>query len=154
MSLDSFWGHIATVRAGMLDATAGSRRVPMSHYADRDRNCLWFITAKDTHAAKAAADGPLSAAYILSDSGKGIFADIKGRLGLSDDRAILLALWSPVADTWFDGGIDDPNLQLLSFHITEAEVWTTPTSGIVFMFDMMRAKLTGMPPEMGSHFTI
>lgn len=154
MSLDSFWDHVSTVRAGMLDANDGARHVPMTHHPDRDHNCLWFITAKDTDMAKAAADGPKPAAYILSDSGAGIYADIKGKLGQSDDRAKLAELWSPMADLWFDGGIDDPDLQLLSFHITAGEVWTTPTSGVVFMFDVVRAKLTGTPPDMGDHFTI
>lgn len=154
MSLDLFWGHVDDVRAGMLDATNGARYVPMSHYPDRDRNCLWFITAKDTDAAKAAVDGPINATYILSDGSKGIYADLKGKLGLSDDRAKLVELWSPVADAWFDGGIDDPDLQLMSFHITAGEVWTTPTSGLAFMFKILRANVTGQAPELGSHFTI
>ena len=154
MSHDDFWDRMASVNAGMLDATDGVRRVPMSHYADRDAHTLWFITAKGTDVVKAAMSGPKAAIYILSDGGKGIYADIKGTLTLSDDKAKLDALWNAVADAWFEGGKDDPDVQLVSFHITTAEVWITPTSGIVFMFDIIKANLTGDQPDMGSHYTI
>lgn len=154
MSTDEFWDRAASVNAGMLDAQDGVRLVPMSHYADRDRNTLWFITAAGTDAVDAVQGGPKECAYILSDNGKGLFAHVNGTMSLSDDRAKLEEVWNPVADTWFDGGKDDPDLRLLSFQITDGEVWATPTSGLVFMFNVARAKLTGDQPDMGSHFTL
>ncbi len=154
MSHDDFWDRLTAVNAGMLDATGGKRFVPMSHYPDRDENTLWFITAKGTDVVKSVETDEKPAVYILSDGGKGIYADIKGTLALSSDKAKLDDLWNVVADAWFDGGKDDPDVQLLSFAIKTGDVWVTPTSGIVFMFDVLKAKLTGDQPDMGSHYTI
>ena len=153
MSKDDFWDRVASVNAGMLDAKDGARFVPMSHYADKDLNALWFITAKGTDAVDAAETGPTDCGYILSDSGKGLYAHITGSLTVSYDKAKLDELWNPIAATWFDEGKEDPDLRLLCFRIAKGEVWLAPASGVVFMFNIARAKLTGSDPDMGSHFT-
>ena len=154
MSHDEFWDRVASVNAGMLDATNGLRSVPMSHYADRGTNCLWFIAAKGTDVVDAVAASAQSATYIVADAAKGIYADLRGMLSLSHDRAKLDDIWSTVADAWFEGGKDDPDVRLLCFAIGTGEVWVTPTSGITFMFGIVRAQLTGTPPDMGTHFTL
>ena len=154
MSKDEFWDRAEAVTAGMLDATGGERLVPMSHYADRAANTLWFITAKGTETVDAVEAGPKDSRYVLSDNGKGLYAHLTGVLALSEDRAKLEELWNPVADAWFEGGIDDPDLRLLSFRISAGEVWVTTTSGIRFMYNVAKAKVTGDQPDMGDHFTL
>ncbi len=154
MSKDEFWDRAAAVNAGMLDAQGGKRLVPMSHHADRENNTLWFITATGTDAVDAVATGPMPCAYVLADNGNGLYAHLHGSLSRSNDAAKLDELWSPVAAAWFEGGRDDPDIRLLSFKITKGEVWATSTSGIAFVFNIARAKLTGGQPDMGDHFTI
>jgi len=154
MSKTTFWDRAEDVNAGMLDMSDGERLVPMSHYTDRANHTLWFITAADTQAAEEVAAGPKSCGYVLCDNGKGLYAHLKGSLALSNDRARLEELWNTVADSWFDGGIDDPDLRLLAFTLTGGEVWITPTSGIRFIFNVTKAQLTGDRPDMGEHFTL
>ena len=154
MSKDEFWDRAAAVRAGMLDAQGGARLIPMSHHADRGNNTLWFISGKGTDAVAAVDDGPKPCAYVLSDNGKGLYAYLNGSMSISDDTAKLDELWSPAAAAWFDGGREDPDIRLLSFKITKGEIWTTPTSGVAFLFNVARAQLTGVQPDMGDHFTI
>ncbi len=154
MNKEEFWDRAEAINAGMLDATNGDRLVPMSHYADREAATLWFITAKGTQVVEAVEAGPHKCAYVLSDGGKGLYAHVMGTMSLSNDRAKLEELWNPVADTWFDGGIDDPDLRLLALKVTGGEVWVTPTSGLKFMFSLAKAKLTGDQPDMGDHFTL
>ncbi len=154
MTKDIFWDRAEAINAGMLDATDGSRLVPMSHYADRQAETLWFITARGTQVVDAVEAGPKDCAYVLADGAHGLFAHVEGTMRLSDDRAKLEELWNPVADTWFDGGIDDPDLRLLAFTVTGGEAWVTPTSGLRFMFNVAKAKLTGDQPDMGEHFTL
>ena len=154
MSKDEFWDRIETVNAGMLDVADGTRWVPMSHTADRSANTLWFLTAAGTQIAEATEGGPTSAAYVLADNGKGLFANVSGTLALSHDRTKLEEIWNPIAAAWYDGGIDDPDLRMLSFVVTSGEVWVTPTSGIRFMFNIAKAQLTGTDPDMGDHFMI
>jgi general stress protein 26 len=154
MNKNEFWDRAAAVNAGMLDAQGGARLVPMSHHADRDNNTLWFITANGTDAVDAVTTGPVPCAYVLAENSKGLYAHLRGTLSLSDDTAKLDELWSPIAAAWFDGGRDDPDIRLLSFKITTGEVWATSTSGIAFMFNIARATLTGVQPDMGEHFTL
>ncbi|MES2664499.1 MAG: pyridoxamine 5'-phosphate oxidase family protein [Pseudomonadota bacterium] len=154
MTKDIFWDRMESINAGMLDVTVGKRLVPMSHYADPAANALWFMSARGTDVVDAVAAGPRDSAYVLADGGKGLFAHVTGSLSISTDRAKLEDLWNPVADAWFEGGIDDPDLTLLCFAITGAEVWVTPTSGLRFMFNVAKAQLTGTQPDMGDHFTL
>ncbi len=149
-----FWDRVEKVNAGMLDTGGEARFVPMSHTADRAANTLWFITAQGTALVEAVQSGQTDAAYIVADSAGGLFARLSGTLTLSTDRAKLEELWNPVAATWFDGGIDDPDIRMLAFHIGTGEVWVTPQSGLRFMFNIAKAKVTGDEPDMGDHFTL
>lgn len=154
MSKTEFWDRIETVNAGMLAPEGSPRWVPMSHHADRAANRLWFITAKGTDITDRLETGPAPASYLLADNGKGLFAQVTGTLSLSDDRAKLEELWGVIVETWFEGGINDPDVRLLSMQVTGGEVWVTPTSGIRFMFNIAKARLTGDDPDMGDHFTL
>jgi len=154
MSKSTFWDRAEDVNAGMLDMSDGERLVPMSHYPDRAAHTLWFITAAGTQAVEAVEDGPKPCGYVICDNGKGLYAHLKGSLALSNDRAKLEELWNTIADSWFEGGIDDPDLRLMSLSLTSGEVWITPTSGIRFMFNIAKSQLTGDEPDMGEHFTL
>lgn len=154
MSEEEFWNRVSSVNSGMLDATDGMRSVPMSHYPDQAAKVLWFITAQGTDLVESVTDGPRDATYIVSDAAKGIYADLHGTLELSQDKAKLEELWSTVADAWFEGGKDDPDIRLLRLNIDAGEVWITPTSGITFMLGIARAQLMGTSPDMGNHFTL
>ena len=154
MNKDDFWDRIETVNAGMLDADDATRWVPMSHTADREANTLWFITAQGTQLVDAVTAGPTEAQYLVADNGKGLFAQISGTLALSHDRAKLEELWNPITGAWFEGGIDDPDVRMMSFTISGGEVWVTPTSGVRFMFNIAKAQVTGTQPDMGDHFNL
>ncbi len=154
MSEDLFWDRLAKVNAGMLAAGESARFLPMSHNADREARTLWFITAQGTEMVEATAAGPVAAAYLVADGGKGLYAQINGTLEQSTDRAKLDELWNVVASSWFDGGKEDPDLRLLAFSVTGAEVWATTTSGVAFMYQIAKAQLTGAEPDMGEHFTL
>merc|ERR1712108_129946 len=69
-----FWDRVDDTRIGML-ATDTSRAIPMSHYADHDANCLWFITARDTDLAKSAQTGA-AAEYLVTSKDEHLYARI------------------------------------------------------------------------------
>lgn len=153
MAQEQFWDRIDAINAGML-AAGEARFVPMSHYADRDEQTLWFITAAGTDLVQAAIGGPVMATYVVSDGGKGLYARVEGTLAISQDRAKLEELWNVVAASWFDGGKDDPDLRLMSLTVEGGEGWATTTSGAGFLFQVAKAKLTGKQPDIGEHFTL
>ena len=82
--------------------------------------------------------------------GKGLYAVIHGALIQNNDPALRDELWSTAADSWFEGGKNDPKVSILGLVLETAEVWLTPTSGLSFAFNVARAQLTGEQPDMGS----
>ncbi|PZO66389.1 MAG: general stress protein [Paracoccus denitrificans] len=148
-----FWKRIEGVNAGMLGAAPDWRLVPMSHYADPDENALWFITAAGVDLVEDASEGPVDAVHAIGDMSAKIFARIEGKLSVSDDKAKLDELWGVVASTWFEDGKRDPDIRLLRFDISSAEVWAT-TGGIGFLYQVAKAKITGDEPDMGEHFEV
>ena len=151
----TFRDRLAATTAGLLGTQGGAARmVPMSHQLRDGDATIWFITARDTDLAEAAEQGSTPASYMIADGGKGLYAVIQGALVQDNDPALREALWSTVADTWFEGGRDDPDVCILGLVPESAEVWLTPTSGLGFAFNVVRARVTGEQPDMGSHGTL
>lgn len=151
-AINDFWARLKSVNAGLLGLSgAAARLVPMSHQLRDADATLWFITAKDTDLARAVAMGEAQAEYVLADGSKGLYAVVTGTLAMNQDPAVLNDIWSTVADSWFDGGKDDPDVCVLGLMPGSAEVWLTPTSGLSFAFGILHAQLTGQQPDMGSH---
>lgn len=147
-----FWTRLTAITAGILGTQNGvARMVPMSHQVLDGDATIWFITAHDTDLAEAVEHGSTAATYVIADGGAGLYATIKGDLVQNKNPALRDAVWSTVADSWFQGGKDDPKVCILGLVPTCAEVWLTPTSGLSFAFNIVRAHVTGQQPDMGSH---
>ncbi|MFN3972064.1 MAG: pyridoxamine 5'-phosphate oxidase family protein [Gemmobacter sp.] len=150
--IDAFWDRLSAVNAGILGTQNGAARmVPMSHQLRDGDTTIWFITARDTDLAEAAEQRRVMATYVVADGGKGLYAVIEGELVRNAEAALRDALWSIVADSWFAGGKDDPNVCILGLVPGSAEIWLTPTSGVSFAFNVLRAQVTGQQPDMGRH---
>ena len=59
----------------------------------------------------------------FSSKGHELFAAVHGELTPSDDRATIDRLWNRFVAAWFEGGKDDPKLQLLRFNPDRAQIW-------------------------------
>ncbi len=151
MSKETFWNRMEDVRAAML-AIGEVQHVPMSPYADAKDGAIWFITAQGTDMVDAIQGGAAKASLIVTGSDD-LHARIEGNATLSQDRAKLEELWNPIAERWFEDGIEDPDIRLIRMDPIYAEVWAT--KGVMgFMFQIAKAKLTGDRPDMGEHFTL
>ena len=53
---------------------------------------------------------------------------MEGELFADNDRATIDRLWNPFVAAWFEGGKDDPNLQLLRFEPDRAQIWLNENS--------------------------
>lgn len=153
--IDLFRKRLASITAGLLGTQNGAARmVPMSHQLRDGDSTIWFITARDTDLAEAAEQRGTAATFMVAEGGKGLYAVIEGQLIQNKDPDLRDALWSTVADSWFEGGKTDPQVCILGLEPHSAEVWLTPTSGLSFAYNVMRAQLTGETPDMGSHGTL
>lgn len=149
-----FWNRMGDVQSGMLGLNSDHRLVPMTPTLDDDPNEVWFITARGTELAAAAAIGAQEARFVVADPKAGLYADIDGTLTLSDDKEKLDEIWSAVASAWFEVGEDDPDVRLLHFAPRTAEAWVTATSGVKFLYEIARGNLTGKNPDVGDHSTL
>ncbi len=150
---EEFWDRLEDARVGMLSG-GDARAVPMSHYVDDDHpeQGIWFITAKQTDLAQAAAKAP-QGTYIVSSTKQSLYARIDGTLHMSNDPAQLDRIWNAVADAWFEGGKQDSDVQLLQFKPTTAEVWVTGGS-MKFLYEIAKSTMTDSKPDMGEHAEI
>ncbi len=139
---------LGSFKSGML--TCGTARfVPMSHNVDSGQMHLWFITASGTEIAEAAAK-QVPATYIIASEADNYFLRAEGTCEKVVDSAKLKELWNPVVDSWFEGGIDDPDVRLIRFDLRSAEAWET-TGTVGFAYQMIKAKVTGNQPDLGRH---
>lgn len=147
-----FWDRLTSITAGFLGTKSGTARpVPMSHTLRDGDSTIWFITARDTDLAEAVEYDSTTATYLVAEGDKGLYATIHGELMQNKDPALRDELWSTVADSWFQGGKDDPQVCVLGLQPERAEIWLTTTSGLSFAYNVLRAQVTGKQPDMGSH---
>lgn len=146
-----FWDRASNVTAGMLSGDGMTPR-PMAHNLRKGDSALWFITAKQTDVARAAAKGA-KAQHILACSHGKIYAAIDGTLSVETSEEILDDVWSPMAAAWFEDGREDDDVCLVRFTPTQAEVWATD-GGPKALYEFAKATLGDDTPDMGEHAVI
>ena len=117
-----------------LKGVEDDRTRPMTAQVDvpedgdkQDGGHIYFFASKSDGVGQAVAgqDGRGSSRAVATFASKdhGLFAHIHGTLVPSNDKAVIERLWNPSIASWYTGGIDDPDLQLLRFDTESADVW-------------------------------
>jgi general stress protein 26 len=76
------------------------------------------------------------------------YLSLRGNYQTNQDKARAKELWKEAYKVWFPGGLDDPNLALLSVHLRDAEYWDTRgTKKLSYMFEAAKAYMTGTTPN-------
>ena len=111
-----------TVMLGLEGDQAGQAQ-PMTVQLEGDEGGpLWIFTSKETDLVKALSQSGPAFVHFAS-KGHDLFAAIEGELYADNDRAAIERLWNPFVAAWFEGGKDDPKLQLLRFEPGRAQIW-------------------------------
>jgi len=109
---------------------------------------LWFLTQDPSEKVSDILINPhVNAAF---ESGKG-YLSIAGNAEIVHDRAKVEEFWSPAAEAWFPEGKDDPTVALIRVRPVSAEFWARDTPGVVAVFKMAKAALTGGQPDIGDN---
>lgn len=120
---------------------------------DEDAQLWFFMSRKGDPVADLLADSTVNVAY--ADPGKDSYVSVSGTATVVEDMAKKKQLWSKLAEAWFPGGVDDPDLALVRVRITHANYWDVAESKIVQLYQMAKAAITGKPPtELGEHAEI
>jgi len=121
----TMWDKMAQSPFLMVGLTgSGQHSEPMTAQLDRDQvDTLFFFAGKDN---RLAAGGSAMAQFV--SKGHDFFACLAGEVSQDNDPALIDKLWNNQVDAWFPGGKSDPNLTLLRFDISSAELWETDIS--------------------------
>lgn len=128
-----FWKHLRsdmTVMLGLVGNEDGHAQ-PMTAQLDEDlgdSSPIWFFTTKDNGLVQAMGSGENRAIVHFASKGHDLFACVHGEIVRDDDQLTINHLWNPVIAAWFEGGKEDPNLQLLRFSPEKAEIWLNENS--------------------------
>lgn len=124
---EKFWSAVKSDRTIMIglpdveDAMSQPMTALLEH--GHERGPIWIFTARDTDLASDLDGGGRRAVAQFVGKGHDLFATIEGRLSADNDRAMIDRLWNRFVAAWFEGGKDDPKLQLLRFEPERAQIW-------------------------------
>lgn len=128
---EKFWKSIKSDRTVMLGLTGveDGMSQPMTAQLDKDADGgpIYIFTAKDTDLVQAMGERHPALIHFAS-KGHDLFAAVEGELVADNDRETIDRLWNPFVAAWFEGGKDDPNLQLLRFEPGRAQFWENDNS--------------------------
>ena len=123
---DKFWKALKSDRTIMvgLAGVAESLAQPLTAQLEdgHEQGPVYFFTAKDTDLVQDMGGRHRATAY-FADKGHHLFASLEGELIADNDPATIDRLWNRFVAAWFEGGKDDPKLQLLRFEPTHAQIW-------------------------------
>ncbi|MCP3729213.1 pyridoxamine 5'-phosphate oxidase family protein [Sphingomonas sp. MG17] len=124
-----FWKALKSDRTLFLglDGVDDGHAQPMTALTDGDHGPLWFFTTKDNGLVQSLAQGHRAMAHFAS-KGHELWATLHGNLSTDNDRAVIDRLWNPFVAAWFEGGKDDPKLQLLRLDTERAQIWLNENS--------------------------
>lgn len=151
------WQLIGDMRFGMLtahnaDGSLSARPLTTQNTGKQGggRVLEFFVSARAGMVADIARDPRVSVVY--ADPGKDCYVSLSGQGLVLLDLDRQHELWSTMAQAWFPGGADDPDLRLLRVDISAAEYWDVDSNKMVQLLQMAKAAITGKPPgSMGEH---
>jgi general stress protein 26 len=126
-----FWKALKsdmTLMLGLVGVDDGHAQ-PMTAQLDGDveHGPIWFFTTRDNGLVQAMRDGHRAMAHFVSKNHE-LFATISGNLVIEQDRAMIDRLWNRFVAAWFEGGKNDPKLQLIRLDPEQAQIWLNENS--------------------------
>ena len=147
---DRVWKLMEKNHIAMLITHDGEaiRSRPMGATVKRDENAIYFLTDVRRHKDDEIRSNP-NVAVAFSDTGGQKYVSVSGRAQVSNDRAKIKELWTPLAKAWWESA-SDPNIRVLVFTPHDAEYWDSPGK-IVSYVAMLTAAVTGAKPKVGEN---
>lgn len=147
---ERLWELIHEMRFAMVigHAPGGNLRsrplTTQNKRGDLGDELVFFVPADGEAARDATTNTTMLVVY--ADPRRDAYVSVAGASRVVRDVPRQQALWSTMADAWFPGGADDPNLRLLCVHIENAEYWDVTSSKPMQLLKMAQAAITGQPP--------
>lgn len=156
---DKLWKLIKGIRFSMFTVRHGNGHLhskPMTVQntgVDEDSSLWYFMSRSSEPVADLTKDPEVNITFV--DVGDDTYVSVSGRAAVVEDLAKKQQLWSKMAEAWFPGGAEDPDLALVQVRISHADYWDVTESKLVQLFKMAKAVVTGKPPtDLGEHAEI
>ena len=150
------WSLIKGIRFGMFTTRHTNGHMhsrPMTTQnskLDEDESLWFFMSRKGDPVADLAAEPLVNVAFANTDDD--CYVSVCGVAAVIDNPAKKKQLWTKMAQAWFPGGVDDPDLALVQVRIHEAHYWNVKASKVMQLIHMAKAVVTGEPPKgLGEH---
>jgi general stress protein 26 len=139
--LSRFWRDLSDLKTGMLGLATEheGHAQPMTAHFEGQHGPLWFYAHRQSRIALAVEAQSHPAVFHYMGRTHDLYACIHGEVVMSDDEAAIARFWSDEVARWYPQGRNDPDLALLSFTPTSAEIWL-PSDGA-------SPKLFGIGPD-------
>lgn len=138
--------HICMMTTAAGDGSFDSR--PMGVHKSPFDGTVYFLTRHESGKVKEL-EHDRHISLIYSDPSNYNYVAAKGTGEVSEDRAKIHELWSPIFKAWFPLGEDDPSIAVLKVTIHEAQYWEASSSKIVVGVKYLAAALTGGKVDVG-----
>jgi general stress protein 26 len=121
---------------------------PMSTRAVDDDGIIWFFSREGSNKnQEIERDNRVQLFY--SNTGSQEYMTLYGTATIMKDEAKAKELWSAIAKTWFNEGVNDPELTIIRFDPTDGHYWDTKDGKIVSLFKMVAGAISGKELETG-----
>lgn len=119
------YAELRKTRAAMIGLAEGESRhlQPMKPYVVDEEKPVWFLCRRNVHLVAAVAGQAHPAMLALIGDDHHLYASLAGALHEERDQGRIDLFWSSVADAWLPEGRTSPEVTLLRFDPTDAEVW-------------------------------
>ena len=123
---------------------------PMTSQEVDEEGNLWFFTSTETALWQDIAAHPqVNLSFAAPEDNA--YISVSGEAERVVERERIKAMWNPSLQAWYPHGPDDPHVMLVKVVSHSAEYWDNGASGMVQLFQMARAVLTGSTPDEGQH---
>lgn len=148
-------GIIKDVKFAMVTTTTDEGHLharPMTTQEKEYDGDLWFIGAKDSEGvADMKARPQVNISFANPEKQK--YLSITGTAELIEDQAKLDELWSDFYKAFFEGGKQDPNIQLIKISAHGAEFWEGEGK-IRTLFQLAKGMIKGQQTDLGKNDTV
>ncbi len=121
---------------------------PMSASKVDNDGAFWFISDKNSKRNEDLAANKTTD-LIFGDPAKENYISVHGNGEIIFDKDIIKELWNPIAKTWFQGGVDDPNISVIKVMPDEAYYWDTKHGKMVSFLKILAGAVTGKTTDDG-----
>ncbi len=150
---ERLYKEVDDARFGMLGVIKGGADQkhfnPMACYPEPETGKIWFFTKKNTDLVKDSGPQGAMAMFLVVSKDQEFQACIGGQLREQFDRGELEKFWNPHIAAWYPDGKDDPELTMLCFDASDADVWISKAGPIRYAYETAKANATHSVPDVG-----